>query len=1132
MIYALLKPVSCIRNMLYLISSSKKNLFYSVAFFFSLFISTNLYSQKINIDVKNKAVQQVFKVFENQSSYSFIYAKTQIEKLKPIDFKVVNIDIVEALDLLFKNLGLGYTISGKNIIIKEKVASNSIIERPNKSFVVTGQVIDEKGKPLDGASVILVATNKGTQADKDGFFSITIPANGGTLFFSFVSFEPTTIKVSKATELKVVLKPQSEIKADEVVVVGYGTVRKSDLTGAVSQLKSEGVSEKPIMSVEQLIQGRVSGVQIQSGSGAPGAGFSIVLRGGNSTSNNQPLYVIDGYPVEVGNGDLQTGGNNQAVATPPTNPLANLNPNEIENIEILKDASSTAIYGSRGANGVILITTKRGKKGGERVEFNCRTDVANVRKTLPVLGTNDFLNYAKEMGSIDTTSIAKNLFIDHNWQDEIFQQAISNDYQLGISGGEGKTNYAIIGNYAKTNGIVRNSNFERGGIRVNIDREVSSKFKIGVNVNASKSRSKLGVNGISTGLNSSSVIASALYAKPFIQPFNSNGDIDQTIDANPFTLTDLLKDVYGNTLFFTNMTGIYQANKYLSVKANAGANFSQSLRQTYYPRGTYVGTLSNGYAYQNQDSRFNYLGELTINYNRRFGESNVNAVFGHTYQKWFVDGLAAQATNFPSDNLGYYSFQMAQAYGQTFTSHQEWSLASFLGRVVYSLKDKYLLTLTGRQDAASRLAPGHKSAFFPSAAVGWNINKEAFVQKIKWLSTLKVRASYGLSGNQTVSIGATDQFLTNDAAVIGGVLTRGYILNNIGNPNLGWENTRQINLGAEIGILKNRISIEVNLYKKNTNDLLITLPITGVSGFSNLVTNAGAVENKGIEFDFKARVLQQKFKWNFSANLSINRNKMVDMGPLGDTGKIFGSTFLNSGGLLSQPIHVTSLGNAIGSFYGYQINGIYQNATEVANGPESASAKPGDFKFVDINGDGKITASDRAIIGNPNPKFIMGINNDFEFKGFTLAVFIQCTYGNKIANLNRYRLDALTGTLNNVSKTAFDGRWTGEGTSNYYPRARLNGGYFNSRFSNFLLEDGSFVRLKNVTLGYNIPLGKVKVVKNARVFVTATNLVTITKYTGYDPEVNTNYNNPLTPGVDNGTYPQSKTFSAGINVRF
>ena len=1103
-------------------------------------LNAKVFSQKISLESKKKPIEVVFKLIEKQSGYSFIYAKEQIVGVLPIELSIENVELPTVLNLIFKGTGLDYTISEKNIIIKVRtvqIKEKEITVLPPQ-FIVTGRILNSDGKPLEGASVVIKGSKKGVATLKDGTFSIEIPDAGGILVCSFVGFESTEIKVTKSESIQIKLKP-AEIKLDDFVVIGYGTVKKSDLTGAVSQIKGDGATERPIASFEQLIQGRVSGVQIQQANGGPGAGLSFLIRGGNSTSNNQPLIVLDGYPIDFGNGDLQTGGNNQAVATPPNNPLANLNPNEIENIEILKDASSTAIYGSRGANGVVLITTKRGKKGNDRFEFSYRTDVSNVIKKLKVLGTSDFLNYANEAavnGGVAKpySDSIKNVLsqINNNWQDQIFKQGISKDYQLSVSGGEGKTNYSLIGNYTDYEGVIKNSFFKKGGIRLNIDRELSSKFKISANVNANRSNTRLGANGISTGLSSSSAVSSALLSQPFLSAINSAGDIDPSFDANPLAMVNLLKDVYTNTIVFSNINANLKIDNYLSLRANIGGNFNQSLRQTYFPRGTFVGTSSNGYAYQNQDSRFNYLSEFTLNYNRQFGKGNINGVIGQTYQKWNYDGLATSASFFPNDNLGFYSFQSAQSSGLTNTGHQEWSLASFLGRINYSFNNKYLLTITGRSDGASRLAEGHKWAFFPSAAVGWNIHKEKFMKNQNIISTWKIRGSYGLSGNQTIAIGATDQYLSSDLGVIGGAVTRGYILNNIANPLLGWENTKQYNLGTEIGILNNRFTIEINAYKKSTKDLLISLPITSVSGFNNLTTNSGGVENKGIEFDFKAKIFDKSFKWLFSANASFNKNKMVDMGFLGTSGQIFGPSMLNSGGLLNQPINVAKLGYAIGSFYGYKIDGIYQNATEVANGPEKTTAKPGDYKFVDLNGDGTISALDRTVIGNPNPKYIFGANNEFEYKGLTLSVFIQGSIGNQVANLNRFRLDALNGNIFNISQTAYNGRWTGEGTSNYYPRAKWTGGYFNSRFADFLIEDGSFVRLKNVTLGYNIPLKYQKLIKSAKIFITGTNLITKTKYSGYDPEVNTNFNNPLSPGIDNGTYPQVKTYSVGINFKF
>jgi len=1139
------KGFFCLKSTVTPSSNGYSKLIILLLFVASFLFIGNVNSQKVTLDIKNKTFPQVFNEIEAQSGYSFIYAKIQVEKLKPIDFRVDNLELVTVLDALFKSTTLSYTISGKNIIIKEKVITSVNTDPPGKPFLVTGQVTDDNGKPLEGASILLIASVKGTQTDKDGRFSISVPAKGGILFFSFITFESTQINVSRAIELNIRLKPKEDLKPEEVIVIGYGTVKKSDLTGSVSKIKTEGSEERPITSVEQLIQGRVSGVEIQSANGGPGAGLSFLIRGGNSTSNNQPLYVIDGYPVDPGSGNLSTGGNGQAIVTPPVNPLASLNPNEIESIEILKDASSTAIYGSRGANGVVLITTKRGKKGKDVLEVNYRTDVSRQIKTIPVLDSKDFVKYVTEAAAnpyksitnpLTAGQIATDTQVTHNWQNEALRQGITNACQVGLSGADEKTKYAIIGSYSDIEGIIKNSNFKKGSIRLNLDRDVSSNFKLSMNVNGSKSTQSGGVNGISTGEASASVITSTLLAPPFFIPLDSTGGIIQTGGTtNPLTVLDLVQDVFSNAIFFSNIRGTYKIDDHFSAIANVGCNYAQSTRQTYYPLGTYVGSLDNGYAYEDQQNHFNYLGEFTLNYNRRFGVHSINAVAGTTYQQWITDETATSAQGFPANyNLGFYGFQEGQISTIPTTPHTVYELSSFLGRVNYSFKDKYLFTLTGRDDGASRLAAGHQWSFFPSAAFRWSINKESFIQKINWISTLNIRASYGLSGNQTVAIGQTSPEIIIQRTVIGGTIVNGEVLNNIANPSLGWENTRQINLGTEFGVLKDRISLEINLYKKNTSNLLIPLPIPTSSGFSTLTTNTGEVENKGLEIELNARILEKKLRWNVSGNISFNRNKMISMGALGSNGKIFGSSYLNSGNLLSQPIHVTELGQPIGSFYGYKVKGVYQTTSEVAAGPEANTAHPGDLKFVDVNGDGQLTADDRTIIGNPNPKYIFGINNSFEYKNFRLSFSIQAHIGNQIADLNRYRLDALTvvpSNLTNISQAAYNGRWTGPGTSNYYPSARAYGTYFDARFSDFLIEDGSYIRLKSMVLDYNIPLGRVKVIKGARVFISATNLFTITKYTGYDPEVNTNFNNPLTQGVDNGTYPQVRTFSVGASMK-
>ena len=1002
---------------------------------------------------------------------------------------------------------------------------------------ITGKVVDEQSEPMPGVTVKIKNGKAVTQTNVGGIFKLQANV-GDILVFTFTGYQVKEVTVKSKNIGTIAIAPRLS-NLDEVVVIGYGKIKKSDLTGSVSKFSAKDVDQLPVTSIDQALEGKVAGVQITSSSGAPGAGLSFVVRGGNSLGSNQPLIILDGYPIDLGNGNLSLGANADVGQQPGVNPLASLNPNDIESVEVLKDASSTAIYGSRGANGVVIITTKRGKKGKDQVSLNYRTDVSNIRRKLAVLNTRDFINYANEGALNDGIDSIYNaaampalLAVNNNWQDQIYRTAVSNTYQASVSGGDDKDQYYFGGDYAGINGIVINSNYKRGGIRFNYDRKVSNAFNIKFSMNASKSTSRLGLNSGQTGLVSSNAIAGALFFKPLNNGVTADGESDQSVVDNPITVVNLLKDVTESNLVSSNLTADLKLAKGLTARANVGAYNTASLRQSYSPLGTYTGNQVNGYAYRAESTRFNYLSEFTLNYSQKFKKHAIDAVAGYTWQQWDQKGMGTSTSGFPNDNLTYESFQSGKSPGTTTTQHQQWALASYLGRVNYAYNDKYLLTFSGRADGSTRLADGHKWSFFPSGAFAWKLSDEKFFKdNIKVINSMKLRVSYGLSGNQNIAVGGTQATLGTDAYVINGQIVKGYTQNNIANPVLGWETTKAFNIGTDISFFEDRLQLTIEAYRKITDDLLISLPIPANTGFSSYLTNSGSVENKGLEFEFSAQILKSPIAWTMSGNISFNRNKMLSLGKLGDNGAIFGPNYLAAGSALNQPLHIAKVGYPVGSFYGYRINGIYQTAAEVAAGPEANTAKPGDFKFVDINGDGAITADDRQIIGNPNPDYIFGWTNNLAYKRFTFSFFFQGSIGNDIINLNRYKLDALSGNAYNVSQAAYDGRWTGPGTSNTYPRARSSAAYFNTRFADFIVEDGSYMRLKTITLAYSLPIRKVRWMNSTSVFVTATNMLTFTKYKGYDPEVNADYGNGLTQGVDNGTYPQSKIISAGINIK-
>ena len=1004
---------------------------------------------------------------------------------------------------------------------------------------VTGSVRDEKGDALPGVSIVVSGTSNGTSTNSEGKFDLRVADRNAKLIFSFVGYMSQEIVVGTQTSLSVTLLTDSKA-LDEVVVVGYGTLRKSDLTGSVSKISADKVNERSISSVEQMLQGQVSGVQITQNTGAPGGGITFNIRGATSVSgSNQPLIVIDGYPVDSDNGSVKMSGGSQSgylSELPSDNALANLNPADIESVEILKDASATAIYGSRGSNGVVLITTKRGKSGRDRIEYSFRYDISKLPKTIDVLNTSDYIKYSNEAYLLNgqdsvykapaIADLSKN---DTDWQELIYQTAITQNHQLSLSGGMDKMKYAVQLGYLNQEGIVKNSQFERGSIRINLDREIGKNFKLGLSMSGSMSRNKAAMQSSNRDDVSTSVVHGALRSRPMVTPFTAEDELDQSYQGNPLTLVNLADDQNRVTTVLANMFAEYTIVKGLSFRINGGVNNSSSQRDFYHPRGTTLGNLEGGYAYRGNVGSFNYLTEYTLNLNRTFAKKHrFNAVGGYTWQAWNRRSFGLSALNFPNDNQLYYNLAGANSISKPIVSTQEWALSSFLGRVNYSFDNKYLFTVTGRADGSTRLAAQNKWAFFPSVAIGWNVHNEQFMKSVAFMTQLKLRASYGLSGNQAIAVGATKATLGTTNTVVDQAIQTAYVQSNMANDKLHWETTKQANVGVDMSFFNDKLDFEFNYYKKNSVDLLIALVIPPSNGFTRYNTNLGSVENHGYEFDLGVKPLTGLLQWDVSGNLSINRNKIVN---LGSVQSFVGPAFGAVGG---QTLHIAQIGKPIGSFYGYRIDGIYQNQEEITNGPtDSSTPTPGSFKYKDINGDGNISAEDREIIGNPYPDFIFGLTNNVTWKGLTLSVFVQGSVGQDVINANRFYLDALArGIQTNVSQKAYENRWRGEGTSNYYPAPSTSSTPFNSRFTDFIVEDATFVRMKNITLSYGFPPSSIRYIRNLKLFVSASNLITLTKYKGYDPEISSKADNSMMPGVDSGSIPQYRTFSAGINVGF
>lgn len=1118
-----------------------------LSFFFLLIVvycwaipDSHAQNSEINLSTGSRTLRELFTEIETKSDFIFFYNDNAVDLSAEITVDKEDVFIEDLLSMTLKGSNTAYKIVDRQIILyRDDTLNNS----PQQSRIaIQGRVVDEQKEPLIGVSVVLKGTNRGVTTDIDGKFNI-MAEPGQRLIFSYVGYVTQEIPINNSTTINVQLREDSHT-IEEVVIVGYGTIAKSDLTGSVSTINTESINERAVTSIEQMLQGQVSGVQITQNTGGTGSGISFNIRGATSiTGSNQPLIVIDGYPMDSDNSNTKMADGSQSGYLgnlSEDNALANLNPNDIASIEILKDASSTAIYGSRGANGVVLISTKRGQSGKDRIDYSVRFDVSQVPKKLKVLSTADFISYSNE-GYINSTGephsnynteekIQAAMATNTNWQDLVFRTSLTQNHQLNMSGGTDKLKYAMAFGYYGQEGIIKNSRFDRGSLRINLDREFNSRFKVGLSMSGVMSKNLAAMQSSNTDEASMSVILASIRTRPVASAITDDDEIDTNLVGNPLTLVNLCEDQNKTTRVMANVFAEYTILPGLSVKARGGVDNSNAHRDFYHPRGTSLGNLEGGYAYSGDVYAFNYVTEFTLNLNKTFRKKHrVNAVAGYTWQKWNRRTQGLNAMNFPNDNMLYYDFGSASSFSAPTTRRSESALASWLGRANYSFDNRYLFTLTGRADGSTRLAPGNQWRFFPSAALGWNVHNEAFMKQFEFLSELKLRGSYGLSGNQSIAIGATKASLGSGTAVINQTLVTSYAPGNMPNDQLHWETTKQLNLGMDISLYNNRIKVGFNYYRKVTDDLLIALTIPPSNGYTRYNTNQGSIENKGYEFDLGFQVLKKEFTWDISGNISINRNKVLNLGELES---LMGGVFQAIGG---QNLHIAIPGKPLGSFYGYRIEGIYQTEEEVANGPkDSASPVPGSFKYKDLNKDGQITSDDREIIGDPYPDFIFGLSNNFSWKGISLSVLLQGSIGQELINGSRHYLDALTVGYQsaNVSQEAYNNRWTGPGTSDKYPRPTSSTTPFDSRFTDFIVEDASYVRIKNITLSYNIPTHKISFINSLRIFASGENLVTFTNYKGYDPEINSRAGKGMMPGIDYGSIPQYQTVSLGLNIGF
>jgi len=1009
------------------------------------------------------------------------------------------------------------------------IFSSAILAQGNS---IKGTITSSDGLPLSGVNVVQKGTSKGTVTNFDGKYEIKLVPGLKTLVFSYIGFSDKEIKVESSSTINVTLKEDAQ-NLNEVVVVGYGSQKRADVIGAVGSINAEDIAAMPVATFDMALQGRTAGLQITNTSSEPGGEVTIRIRGSNSVlGNNAPLIVIDGYPMPS-NSEASSAGAGDGNQT-SSNILSYLNPSEIASVQVLKDASATAIYGSRGANGVIMVTTKKGNyKQATKINFSTETGISDIPTLPELLDGPTYAQWKNELAATDPFDgvirpLPENV-ASTNWLDRILRTGINTMYQLTVSGGDEKTRYFLSGNYTKIEGILKYTDFTRGNIRLNVDSKLSRKLNVNTSVNYARIKNNRSSEGTGAIINSGTIFQ-AYKNSPTAVPGDpiDQGDGTTSYFADPLVeLRDTKNETFNENLILSIQTK-YNISKGFDFNLTTGTTSLNSRRELYFPKTTRVGLLYNSRAVYNVTNSLDYLLESYFTYKKAFDSHNFDATAGYSWQDNVARGLNTRVEGFPVDVLETDNIGIGLVASIPTSSKIQRTLISYYFRLNYDYDKRYYLTLTGRADGSSVFAKNNKWGYFPSAAVGWNISNESFLDNFSQLSNLKLRASYGITGSQTIQPLQSLTLLGAANATFGDVLSSGLAPNRLGNPDLKWEETTQFNLGLDIGFLKDRFTANVDYYKKTTNDLLLPFPLPTSAGLTSIVANAGSIENKGLEIMVGGYIVDnKKFKWNTNFNWSNNKATVKSLGKT--NADIYGPGPATN--IITDPSNIMRVGQPFGALYGYEVIGVMQTSDftgTVPNVPVLAGAVPGVWKFKDLNGDGVITPADRKIIGNPNPDYIFGWNNDFKYKNFTLSVFFQGSVGNDLMNLDRHFL-ASGRSENNVFKDWFDNKWTTTNPtndprySNYNPQTYLQP-------NTAVLEDGSYVRLKNVSLGYNLNAKKMKGIASARVYVTGTNLFTLTHYSGFDPEVNIRGGNNLSQGIDFASYPRSKTFTLGIQI--
>jgi TonB-linked SusC/RagA family outer membrane protein len=1069
-------------------------------------VSATCYSQTVTFSGKGVNLKKVFKALESQTGIVFFYDAALLREAKPVTVKFKNVTLETALNDIFKEQPLNWVMENKTItIIKKHLAqttekvSTATSALPRFPPAITGKITDEKGQPLEGATLLVKGTQNGTKTDVDGNFALEAQPNS-TLIISYVGFGSVEINIGNRTVISVRLKPTTGF-AEQVVVVGYGTQRRKDLTGSITTISDNDYKAQPVLNAAAALQGRAAGVAVTNTSGAPGGAFKIRIRGANSiNASNDPLYVIDGVALSsIG--------------------LQDINVNDIESMEVLKDASATAIYGSRGANGVVLITTKSGRAGIAKIEYNSFVSKSKPMKKYDLLNAVD---YAKQANHI----AGGNVFADPsafagkttNWQDLIFSKGITQNHQLSVSGGTEKSRYYISVYYVDQSGLLVNSSQKKFAIRSNIDTRINDKLSLGLGLFAARTNSHN--NGDIGG--KINPVTGALTWAPTESVYDSNGKYNRfavsPIAPNPYmTIKERQIDNFSNSAVLNGKLK-YRFTDYLTLNVNVGLDLNTSKSASLYNDWISPGNPGSG---QGLNESYTIQNSNALTFHKRIRDDHdltVTGIVEETSSKnsyFYASGSGLTSLSNGYNNLG------LNATSGIGSGYSNWAILSYIGRLSYSFKEKYLLTATYRADGSSKFQKSSQWGYFPSVGLGWRMSEEKFIKDLNLFSNLKLRGSWGITGNQSINPYSSLGLLTPIQYSFGSTaLSQGYLLGSPSNPDLKWETTAQTDIGVDMSFINNRINVTMDFYKKRTKDLLLQVPIPGYSGGGSVYQNTGVIDNKGFEFAVDVVAVETKnFSWTTSFNASSTSNKVIS---LGKDSIIYRPVVIGGGGLVST-IQVAKTGEALGAFYLIPWSGIYQSD---ANG-----YKAGDNNYTDVSKNGSIGFEDRVIIGNSLPKFIWAWNNNFNYKNLELNLFIQAVQGNKVFNATYAAIAAPTSDIKYPTLAESANYWTSKNTGSLWadPASATNRSYVES---SQYLQDGSYIRLKNISLSYSFPK-KLTHLENVKLSVSAQNLATITKYKGFDPEASsTSASSDADGGIDLGAYPSPKIITVGLHIEF